>query len=150
AGAPCRARGRAGARRRGAATPRRGGAATPPNASARRPGARSRPRTLRSPAPTPRRAPAGGSAGVDPARRELLGLVRRVQRLEQLVHVAVQDRVELVEREPDAVIGQAVLREVVGADALGSIARAHHGPASGRLLGGALGLLLLEQARLED
>ena len=42
----------------------------------------------------------------------------RPQRGHELVEVALDDPIELGEREPDAVIGHAVLREVVGADLL--------------------------------
>src|SRR6267142_42796 len=58
---------------------------------------------------------------------ELLGLMLGEQRLCQLTEVAIHDVVDLVEREPDAVIGDPPLREIVGADALGAVARADEG-----------------------
>src|SRR5688572_1882101 len=56
---------------------------------------------------------------------ELLGLVFVLQRRQQLVDLALHDVAELVEREIDAVVGHATLREVVGADAFGTVAGAH-------------------------
>ena len=48
-----------------------------------------------------------------------------VERVDQLVErVARHDLVELVEGQVDAVVGHPALREVVGADALGAVARA--------------------------
>ena len=44
--------------------------------------------------------------------------------VDQLVEVAVERRVELVHREADAVVGDAVFLEVVGADLLGALAGA--------------------------
>src|SRR5882672_2195544 len=58
---------------------------------------------------------------------ELLGLMLGEQRLRQLREVAVHDVVDLVEREPDAVIGHPPLREIVGTDALRPVARADEG-----------------------
>jgi hypothetical protein len=45
------------------------------------------------------------------------------QRADQFVEVAVDDGRQLVEGEVDAMIGDASLRVVVGADALAAIAR---------------------------
>src|SRR5205823_13822105 len=42
----------------------------------------------------------------------------------QLAHVAGDDIIELVEREIDAVIGEAILGKVVGADAIAAVAAA--------------------------
>src|SRR5919201_3261408 len=56
--------------------------------------------------------------------RELLGLVFGAERGDKLVELAVHDAIDLVEREVDAVVGDAALRKVVRADALGAIARA--------------------------
>src|SRR2546427_5988077 len=55
-------------------------------------------------------------------RGELLGLVLGEQRLRQLRKVAIHDVVDLVEGEPDAVVGDPSLRKVVSANALGTIA----------------------------
>ena len=52
--------------------------------------------------------------------------------------LAIHYRFELVNREADAVIGETVLREIVGADFFAAVSRAHHGLA---LFG--KGLLLL-------
>ena len=59
--------------------------------------------------------------------RELFGLVFLIERPNQLIEIAVHDVVELVEREIDAMIGDAPLRKIVGADALGAVARARPG-----------------------
>src|SRR5436189_1138717 len=77
---------------------------------------------------------------------EPLAALEVPQRLGELVELAGQDRVEVVGRVPDAVVGHAALREVVGADLLRALARADLGTALGcfgRLL---LGQLLLVQA----
>src|SRR5438045_1513997 len=66
--------------------------------------------------------------------RELLGLMFGRQRPGDLVQVAVHDRVDLVEREIDTVIGHAPLREVVGADPVRAVARADEALAGGSLL----------------
>ena len=39
-----------------------------------------------------------------------------------LVHIAVQELIQLVDGPLDAVIGHAILREIVGADALRAVA----------------------------
>ena len=56
---------------------------------------------------------------------ELLGLVFVLQRVHELGQLALHDVAELVQRQVDAVIGDARLRKVVGADALGAVAGAH-------------------------
>ncbi len=61
------------------------------------------------------------------------------------LQVAGDDLVELVERQVDAVVGHAVLREVVGADPLAAVAGADEALA----LGGPLGLLLLQLGIVE-
>ena len=61
-------------------------------------------------------------------------LVGRGQRVEQRVEVAVEDLVEVVRLEVDPVIGDPVLREVVGADALAAVDGADlAGPVGGRV-----------------
>src|ERR1700731_3115708 len=72
-------------------------------------------------------------------RRQQLGLMLADQRMNQLVQIAIHNMVELVERQVDTVIGHPALREVVGADPLGAIARTHQALACG----GFLGVLLL-------
>src|SRR5215471_2419986 len=62
------------------------------------------------------------------------------QRVDDLAQrLALDDLRQLVEREVDAVIAHPALREVVGADALGAVARADLAAP----LGGAGGVLLL-------
>ena len=51
------------------------------------------------------------------------------------LQIAGDDLIELVQRQADAVIGHAVLREVVGADPLAAIAGADQALALGRPLG---------------
>ena len=46
------------------------------------------------------------------------------ERVQQRLHLAFDDAVERVERQVHAMVRQAVLREVVGADALGAVASA--------------------------
>src|SRR5260370_16188583 len=75
-------------------------------------------------------AGAGDDAGVDgiavtgpasvPPRRELRGRVRVDAGLDDGVQVPVQDLVEVVRLVADAVVGDPVLGEVVGPDALGA------------------------------
>ena len=53
------------------------------------------------------------------------------------VHPAFHHQIQLVEGEADAVVGEAVLREVVGADLLTAVTGTHHAlalSADGRLL----------------
>src|SRR3972149_2340662 len=66
-------------------------------------------------------------------RGELLGLVLGGKRAGQLGKVAIHDVLDLVQREVDAVIGHASLREIVGADALGAVAAADQALARRRL-----------------
>src|ERR1700685_866008 len=70
---------------------------------------------------------------------EQLGLEERPTRADHVLDVAVHHRREVVARQADAVVGQTVLREVVGADLLGALAGSHHALARG----GALLLLAL-------
>src|SRR5262249_39446601 len=63
---------------------------------------------------------------------ELLGLVVGDERVHDLVQVAVQHVLQAVQREADAVVRDARLLEVVGADLLGAIAGAHLAPAVAR------------------
>src|SRR5690606_4853233 len=58
-------------------------------------------------------------------RRQARSLVLGGQRVDQLVErLAVEDAIELVQRQVDSVVGYPALREVVGADALGPVAGA--------------------------
>ncbi len=47
------------------------------------------------------------------------------QRVGEFADFAVHDVIHLVQREVDAVVGDAALREIVGADALGTVAATH-------------------------
>src|SRR5690606_42065700 len=87
---------------------------------------------------------------VDAKRCELIGAVLVRERAYDLFEIALHDRVELVERELDAVIGQAALRKVVRADALGPVARADKAaPPLGRLRA-PLRLLGVAQPRVQQ
>src|SRR5579864_1663478 len=69
------------------------------------------------------------------ARRSFhLGQSRRLvvgqEGIDELIErLAAQHLVDLVEGQIDPVVGDAALREVVGADALGAVARSHLAPA---------------------
>src|SRR6266487_4298596 len=80
---------------------------------------------------------------------ELLGLVLCEQRLRQLGKVAIHDVVDLVEGETDAVVGDPSLRKIIGADALGAVARADQGFARRGFLRLLLAALLVLDARRE-
>src|ERR1035437_9115680 len=58
-----------------------------------------------------------------------LGLEVRDQRVDHGLNAAVHELRQLVRGETNTMIGNAVLREVVGADLLAAIATAHHRPA---------------------
>src|SRR5450756_12963 len=58
-------------------------------------------------------------------------LVMCDQRVEDGIHFALHHEIELMERQADAVIAHAILREVVGADFLAAVARTHHALALG-------------------
>ena len=72
-----------------------------------------------------------------------------MQGLHHLVQITFHDQPELVERQVDAVVGQATLREVVGADAVAAIPAADQPLAFGRFLGGAFAAFLVLQAGLQ-
>src|SRR5712692_11092176 len=83
-------------------------------------------------------------------RLQLLALVVDDERFDDVVEPAVHDTVQLMQGEADAVVGDAVLGEVVSADLLAAVARADLRAA---LLGNLLLLLLkfhLVEARAED
>src|SRR5262245_58655424 len=81
---------------------------------------------------------------------ELFGLIFLLQRLDDRLEIAVHHVQQLVKRQVDAVIGDPALREIVGPDALGAVARAHLQLARLRL--GLIASLLLGslEARLEE
>src|SRR5436305_6047437 len=116
----------------------------------------------------PKAAPAGRTAALGsvawfppPGSRQLLRSLDRAERfphllpivigepLDHRLEIAREDAVELVERQADAMVGQPVLGEVVGSDALAAVAGADERFA---LLGslGVLGpALVFVNARLE-
>ena len=75
---------------------------------------------------------------------ESFGLEVRGERVEDFAEIAVHDEVEPVQRQTDAVIGDAILGIVVGADLFAAIAGADHGTA---FVGQRLLLLLQLQSR---
>ena len=82
---------------------------------------------------------------IRPRRRRAGGRARRAAALDDVVEVAGQHVGEPVDREADAVVGDPVLLEVVGADLLAAAATADLRAALGRRLGVALPLGQLEQ-----
>lgn len=72
------------------------------------------------------------------------------QRLDQTVEVAVHDGRKVVDTQLDAVVGDAVLREVVGANFLVAFAGADLGAALGGVLGVFGGDALVEEPRSEN
>ena len=73
-----------------------------------------------------------------------------LQGVEQLVQIARHHRFQPVQRQVDAVVGHASLREVVGADALGAVAAADLQAARGGLRRGLLLLLRRQQPGLQQ
>ena len=59
-----------------------------------------------------------------------------MQGFDHIAQVALHDAQEFVERQVDAVVGEAPLREVVGADAIASIATADEAFALGSVFSG--------------
>src|SRR5687767_15272019 len=74
-------------------------------------------RDARAPAPEPRRASIDGRRFL-----ELFGVVERDHLVQDLGGVALEDVVQPVRREVDAVIGDPALGKVVGPDLLGTLA----------------------------
>src|SRR3954469_22969971 len=104
-----------------------------------------RPRSAFSRTPShPRPSPSRG--GASPSRGSLfieagqpLRFILGGQSADQLVQLAFEDLGEAVEGEVDAVVGHPPLREIIGTDALGAVARsdhrlAHPGPLRGEPL----------------
>ena len=71
------------------------------------------------------------------------------QRFDEFIEVAFDEVGEVVERQLDAVVGDAVLREIVGADFFAAFARADLVFADGGVFGVFLGDLAFEQARAQ-
>src|SRR5579864_9656477 len=70
---------------------------------------------------------------------QLLRLVVGDESINDGLKLAVHHVAQLVQGQPDAVVGHTVLRKIVGADLFAAVAAAHHGPP---LLGQLLLLLL--------
>src|SRR5207302_5822375 len=87
----------------------------------------------------------GGASVLTEPPTLLLGL----ERGGEVVQLAGEDGGQVAAREPDAVVGDAVLREVVGADLLGPLAGADLRAALGGELGLLRGELALVKARAE-
>lgn len=66
-----------------------------------------------------------GSAPLLAELRQLARLIVGKQCVNNFVDFTHHHPIELVERQVDAVVGQASLREVVSTDTLGAVARAH-------------------------
>src|SRR4051812_24983596 len=92
---------------------------------------------------------ARSSSGFFGELRELLGLLLGGERVDDLVELTFHDAVDLVEREVDAVVGDPALREVIGANPLGAVARADEGLARRGGLGLLLALLLVADLGLQ-
>src|SRR5215475_12014977 len=92
---------------------------------------------------------AAGSGTRFPERGELFGLKFLRERVRELEQISIHDLIDLVERQVDAVVGDAPLREVEGADPFASIAAADERLARCGFLALPLHALLVEQARGE-
>ena len=57
---------------------------------------------------------------------EFLRLEVGGQRLDERLQLAFHHLIQLMQREADAVIRNAILREIIGADLLAAVAGAHH------------------------
>src|SRR5207245_7561229 len=75
---------------------------------------------------------------------------RELQRVDELVQLAVQHGLEVVNGVVDAMIGDAVLRKVVGPDLGRAVAGADHGAAVARPRRLLLGEHAIEQPRPQD
>src|SRR5690606_15039575 len=80
---------------------------------------------------------------------ELVGFVFVDERVDDLVEVAGQYFLQLVKREVDPMVGDAALREVVGADSFGAISRADEKLPLLRLFGLAPRQFGVQQLRLQ-
>src|SRR5262249_48195733 len=80
---------------------------------------------------------------------QALGLVPRTYRFDQLPELAVDHAIELVQGEPDAMIGDAVLWEVVGADLFRAFAAPDHAAALVANFGGLALALEMEEPALQ-
>src|SRR5688572_29346217 len=74
------------------------------------------------------------SSGCTSALREFFGVEVLGDGVEQRIQTAFHDLIELVQRQADAVIGDAILLEVIGADLFATVAGADHALALGAQL----------------
>src|SRR5580700_4284186 len=95
------------------------------------------------------RLQASTAAAIEPSgdriAAEPFSLLVREQRLDDAVEVAVEDRFQVSGRQADAMIGEAVLGEVIRSDLLAAVAGAHLSAARGRG-----GFLLFPQLRFVE
>src|SRR5262245_44822893 len=83
-------------------------------------------------------------------RREARALVIGGEGLDHVTQIAVQNRAQVVHREPDAMVGEARLREIVGPYLVAALGAADLRAALLGALRVSFGLLSLEQARAQD
>src|SRR5262245_60046964 len=83
-------------------------------------------------------------------RLQLLRLMVGDQAVDERRELAVDDTIEIVQRQVDAMVGHAPLWEVVGADALGAVTRTDHAAPALRFGGLLLGLRAFEQAGAQN
>ena len=73
-----------------------------------------------------------------------------LQRVDQSVEIAVHHAIEIIKRQTDAMIGHAVLREIVSANFFFAAAGADLAAALGAVFFGFLALFSLQQTRTQD
>lgn len=56
---------------------------------------------------------------------QLFGLLMGGKSIDHLIQIAIHDLFQIMDGQADAVVGAAILREVVGADLLAAVAGAH-------------------------
>ena len=83
-------------------------------------------------------------------RKEAAGLIGQRERIDDLVQIAVEHLIKLIERQADAVIGHAVLREVVGAYLFAAVTAADLALAAGVVFLVVGVLLLLQKTAAQD
>ena len=82
--------------------------------------------------------------------RAASGLIGQCERIDDLIQIAVEHLIKLIERQADAVIRHPSLREVIGTNALVAHPRADLTAPLGRAFGALPGALGGIQARGED
>src|ERR1035438_3993576 len=83
-------------------------------------------------------------------RRQLLRRLGRPQRGDYFAEVAVENRLQLVERQADSMVGDAALGVVVRADAITAVAAADQALARRRFAGRALGAFLRSEEHTSE